>query len=158
MARFVFGLQAALDQREREERDRQLVVAQLQREATALEERIRALQGEIVREKEELRRALVAERGGTRVDLGAARRQGAASLAKIRQAQQGAIELAGVLRRLDSARLDLLEAARRRKAVELLRDRRYDEWKRDQMRREAAEVDEIAVMRAGRPEARGDAA
>jgi flagellar biosynthesis chaperone FliJ len=170
MARFVFELQAALEQREREERNRQMVVAQLQRESLEIEDAIRRTQTGIVREKEALRDALRAERagglGGVLVDLDAARRQGAATLGKIREAQQAAIKLAGVLKRLDSARLDLLEAARERKAVELLRDRRYEAWKRDQMCRETAESDELAVMRAGRRdaphdaphEARGDAA
>lgn len=169
MARFVFELQAALEQRERVERERQVVVAQLQAEASQLEEFIRGRQRQIEQEKEELRQALVSERaagasGGMIVDLDAARRQGAAALGRIREAQQAALRLAGVLRRLDKARLDLLEAARQRKAVELLRDRRYEAWKLDQARREAAAVDELAVMRAGRSagpggrEVRGDAA
>ncbi|MFG0285418.1 MAG: hypothetical protein ACF8R7_13455 [Phycisphaerales bacterium JB039] len=159
MARFTFQLQAALEQRQREERDRQIVVARLQREASELEERIRAIQSQIVQEKRDLAAALDAERAGGRIDLDAARRQGAAALAQIRIAQQDALQLAGVLRRLDGARLDLLDAARRRKAVELLRDRRYEQWKRQQARREMAELDELAVMRAGRStELRGDAA
>src|SRR5690606_889817 len=131
--RSVFELQAALEQRQRAERDRQLVVAGLQHEATEIEDFIRATQKEIIREKEELRTALHVERAAGSapeamlVDLDAARRQGSAALGKIREAQQAAIRLAGVLKRLDSARLDLLEAARQRKAVELLRDRRYEQ-------------------------------
>jgi flagellar export protein FliJ len=159
MPRFVFPLEAALEQRQRLERDRQIVVAQLQREASLLEDRIRVIQGEIVREKQELRSAVDAERAGGVVDLASARRQGAASLARIREAQGLALQLAGMLKRLDQARLDLLEAARRRAAVQMLRDRRYDEWKRQQSRRETSELDEIAVMRAGRQSAaHGDAA
>src|SRR5690606_10167876 len=124
----------ALEQRERIERERQVVVARLQAEASEIEEFIRSAQRAIEREKEELRSALRVERsagaaGGTLVDLDAARRQGAAALGQIRTAQQAALRLAGVLKRLDNARLDLLEAARQRKAVELLRDRRYEAWK-----------------------------
>ena len=68
-------------------------------------------------------------------------------------AQRTVLELAGLLRRLESARAELLEAAKRRKAVELLKDRRFEEWRSDQNRRELAAVDELAVMAAGR---RGD--
>jgi flagellar protein FliJ len=48
--------------------------------------------------------------------------------------------------------LDLLEATKRRKAVELLRERRFEQWRLDLERRETAAVDELAVMRYGRKE------
>ena len=42
-----------------------------------------------------------------------------------------------------------MEASRQRKAVELLRERRYEEWKQARDKAEAAALDELAVMRAG---------
>lgn len=160
MARFVFELQAVLDQRTQAERQRQLQVAGLEAERLRLESEIRECQRRIESAREELRRALGAERTGPgSADLLAARRQAAASLHLLAQAQQAALRLAGVLSRLDRARADLLGATIARKAVEALRDRRLTAWKAEQDRRESAALDELGVMRAGRPDAgEGEAA
>ena len=83
-------------------------------------------------------------------DINAVRLQSGAAVRLAAAAQRKALELAGVLKRLESARAELLEATKRKKAVELLKERRFEEWKRDQDRRELAAVDELAVMAAGR--------
>jgi hypothetical protein len=62
--------------------------------------------------------------------------------------QRKAIEHAGrmsaVKQRLDAARAALVEAAKHRKAMEKLRDRRQEDWKTDVDRREATATDEVA--------------
>jgi hypothetical protein len=58
----------------------------------------------------------------------------------------------GLHRRIDAARLELLKATTDRKAVEVLRQRRYEAWRAEQARREAIALDEISTMRAGRME------
>jgi flagellar export protein FliJ len=83
-------------------------------------------------------------------DVRAVRLQSGAAVRLGMAAQRAVLELAGVHRRLEGARAELLEAAKRRKAVELLRERRYEEWRTDQNRRELAAVDELAVMAAAR--------
>jgi flagellar biosynthesis chaperone FliJ len=45
-----------------------------------------------------------------------------------------------------------MRAAVRRRAVELLRERRFQDWLDEQRRKEQAAGDELAVMRASRPE------
>jgi len=160
--KFRFSLQAVLDQREREERDRQVAVAAVERERMRLEERLRACQAALRLERREQAAALGAPgaagpsgagagRPG-RVDLSALRGQIAASMRLLAEAQRIALELAGVLRRLEGARAELLRARTRRRAVELLRERRYEQWRLDEIRRDAAATDEIGVMRAGRSE------
>jgi flagellar FliJ protein len=144
VAKFRFRLQAVLDHREMVEQQKQKAVAELEGHRVRLEERIR-----------ECQRSIAAEKAGQRSMLGSAdilgaRRQASAALRLMVAAQRTAIELAGVHKRLEAARAELLEAAKRRKAVELLRERRLDEWKQDMDRREAAALDELSVMRAAR--------
>ena len=82
-------------------------------------------------------------------DMRGVRFQAGAATRLIASAQRAVLELAGVHKRLEAARAVLLEATKRRKAVELLKERRFEEWQQEQARREAAATDEIAVMRAG---------
>jgi flagellar export protein FliJ len=45
---------------------------------------------------------------------------------------------------------ELRAASRDRRAVEILKERRFEDWRREQDRREQAELDEIAVIRGSR--------
>ena len=157
MARFHFNLELVLEQRLRAERDAQIAFAEIDRERVMLESQLRNFQRTIVGFKRDLRGALagdsaVSERdaGGAAVTLGDVRLQAGASLMVMGKAQAAVLELAGVHKRLDIARARLLEAAKARKGVELLRERRFEQWKRQQAKREAAEMDDLATMRAGR--------
>ena len=78
------------------------------------------------------------------------RRQASTALDLVARAQQAVLRLAGVHKQLDVARLELLEATTRRKAVESLKDKRFEEWKAEQARKENAALDEWVVMRASR--------
>ncbi len=144
MARFRFRLRPVLAQREREEQDRMLAVAALESERIRLENRLRACQGRIVGGRAEIAAAL---RSG-RVDLGAARMQAGATMRDDQEARRTALELAGLLRRLESARADLALAAARRRAIELLRDRDLERFRAEENRREALDLDDLMVMRA----------
>lgn len=146
MARFRFRLESVLEHRRAVERDRQRAVAGLERRRTELEAEIMRRRNAAVGEQALARAALVGM-----LDVRALRLQGAAALRHEAEARRCAIELAGLLRRLEAARADLLHAARRRKAVEMLRERRWEQWRLDQSRAEGAALDELAVMRAGRP-------
>lgn len=147
MAKFRFKLDPVLEQRRRAEEDEQRAVAQIERERIALEERIRAYARAIEQEREDLRAQL--SRGG---DLSAARLQANASLDLTNKANRAVLELAGVHKRLDAARLRLLEAVTRRKALEVLRYKAEQRHRAEENRRESATLDELAVMRHGRRE------
>ena len=153
MPRFIFELEAVLKQRLAVEREKQLAVATLERERSTLEQAIREHQRDLTLEKEELREQLAGEKeGGTLLDLRGVRFQAGASLRIITLAQRAVVRLAGVHKKLDVARLALLEAATRRKAVETLKERRFAEWRAELKRRENAAADELNVMLAARAE------
>jgi flagellar export protein FliJ len=149
MPRFVFRLQPVLDQREREERDKMLVVAELERARLALESRIRACQDSMSDE----RRTLAVVLGvGQRVDVRAVKLQAGASLKHNFDAQRAVLELAGVHKQLEAARAELARASAKKKAVELLRDQQRNAFERELDRRETQELDEMSVMRYHRSE------
>lgn len=151
MATFRFRLQPVLDQRAREERDKQLVVAELDRERLALESRIRTCQQMMSDERQTLSQTLSS---GQRVDLRAVKMQAGASLKHNFDAQRTVLELAGVFKRLEAARRELVQASARRKAVELLREQQRAAFEREQDLREARDLDEMSVMRFDRRKGR----
>lgn len=141
--RFVFGLQSLLEQRRRIEQEHQRRVAVLETDRLRLEERLREIQGQVSAAKGELRGRL--GDSGTRVVVRDVRFQAGATLALLVQAQSAALELAGVLKRLEAARGELLRATTARKAVQLLKDRRYAQWRAEVEKREAQANDEIGT-------------
>ncbi len=143
MARFRFALEAVLQHRLRLEQEQQRVVAELESSRANLEGTIRSCQDGLVRERTEMRTLLESS------DIRGAKFQSGAASRLIATAQRAVLELAGIHKRLETARATLLEATKSRKAVELLKERRFEEWRYQQARREAEAIDEIAVMRAG---------
>jgi flagellar protein FliJ len=144
VARFRFELEAVLQQRLRLERQAQRGVAELEVQRLMLEQKVRSLQQAITEERVDQRTLL---QDG---QVFAARAQAAAAVRLGALAQRSVLELSGVHSRLEAARRELLAATKRRKAVEMLRERRLEAWRDEQNRREAAETDELAVMQAAR--------
>jgi len=145
MARFRFQLQPVLDARLRAEDERRRDVATLEAERRRLEDRLRSGQVSISGARDDVRSALV---GTVRPD--ALRAQANASLACMRDAQRLVLELAGVHRRLEVAQAALAEAAKQRRAIELVKERRFEIWRREQDRREQSALDEVATIRGAR--------
>jgi flagellar FliJ protein len=140
MPRFRFRLDPLLRVRRQAERAKQIAVADLHRQRSALEAALRRRQ-ELI---ESAREAHVGRLTG-RLDVTALRGTAAETLRHLRDASRLAVELAGVQRRLEAAQSALRDAARDRRAVELVRQRRFEEWKRRLDRREVAEHDEMAA-------------
>lgn len=149
MASFVFELESVLKARAAAERQKQIALGEIERDRVAIEDDIRRIQQCIAAEKAELRDALSGV-GGAAVDVRGVRLQANASLRLILAAQQAVLRLAGVHKRVEAARRELLEAARARKAVEMLKERRREAWLTEQRRLEAMALDELAIMRASR--------
>ena len=147
MAKFVFRLEPLLTVRRRAEDDARRAVAVLQRERLKLEAELRRRQQDIVAGKDRLRGTLTG-----RLDMGVLRLGAGSTLNVIRQAQQLALKLAGLGKRMDSVRQVFLEARVRRRAIELLRERRFDQWKAALGKAETAALDELAVSAAARRE------
>ncbi len=146
MAKFIFKLEPVLRQRKAIEREKQLALATLERERVRIEEEIRGIQHQIRSEKELMRDHLTP---GASVDLRGVRMQAGAQLRLVLEAQQAVFKLAGLHKRVEAARSELIAATKARRAVELLRERRYEQWVQEQKQREAAMLDEIAVVRGG---------
>ena len=147
--KFIFRLQAVLEQRERDEEQAKRALGVVERERMALEQFLKELQASIGQSRRELREELAPDRGGG-VRVTNVRLQAGASLHLAARARQGALELAGVYKRLEAARAALLRAKAARKAVQLLRDRRFAEWKLENRRSEDREADDLGIMKHGR--------
>lgn len=139
MARFRFQLEPVLKARRHAERARQRVVASLEGERLGLERRIRGHQDAIASSRRLLREQIVG-----RLDVHMLRGESAVAVAAMRQAQQLVLELAGVHKRLEAARGELIEATRARRAIELLRERRFEAWRKAQEKAEQNLLDELA--------------
>ncbi len=147
MGRFVFKLRSLLELRQREEDRIRRAVAGLVQQKTAIEDRIRRHQFELMQGKSQMRARLVGS-----VDTDALRLHAHAAVGVMREAQTAAIELAGLARRIDLARQELIAARAQRRAVELLRERRFEEWRLEEERREISVLDDLASTSALRKE------
>jgi len=147
MPAFRFKLQPVLDLREREERDRQRIVATLESRRQQLERALRDRQTDLSSIKTDLRRALSP---GEPADGPVLRLQAGAAMAVQAKGQRLVLQLAGIHKQLEVARKHLAEASRRRRAVELLKERRYHQWIGDLRRREDAANDEVGTIGAAR--------
>lgn len=143
MAVFRFALQPVLNQRQRTEEERLVAVAELDRQRIDIEDQIRVLQGRIEFERGELRSGLDAT-----VQIAAIRMQASASLHAVAEAQKLVFRLAGLQQRIKVARARLAEAIAARKALELLKERRFAEWKAVLNRREDRMLDDVGTFGA----------
>ena len=145
MAKFVFKLDPLLRLRRREEETRQRDVAKLEIERRALEDRIRDCQNRITTCKQDLR-------GGAQgaLDMDGMRRFAAAARGLEREANDAVLTLAGLHKRLEAARARLREATRERRAIEHLRERRLETFKRRLDRAETALLDELNTIAGAR--------
>jgi hypothetical protein len=148
MAKFIFNLASVLKQRLAVERTRQAVVAGLEAKRVELEDQLRGCQRTIESSRQSWRDLLGASAGPdgsvAAADVRGAGMQAAASLAGEATARKTVIQLAGLHTHLTRARAELAQAMKDRRAIELLRDRRFEEWKLEQRRIETNQMDEIA--------------
>ena len=143
MAKFVFKLEALLTQRKRDEQECQRLLAEHAAAVNAAEEAIRRLNETVQSGHEGVRRHLMGNLDmgfltAHRRFMGAMQRQVTELLQKAAQAK----------RRLEEARIKLSEAARRRKAIEKLRENQFARWRMEEARRETALNDQIGSQLA----------
>ena len=145
MAKFVFRLEPLLTARRHVEQEARRVVAVLERERIGLENDLRRHQQQIMSDKRQMRGSMTGS-----LDMRALRQGAGVTLHVIRKAQQLVLKLAGVSQRMQSARAELRKTMTSRRAIELLREKRFDQWKIVQSKAETAALDELAVGRAAR--------
>ncbi len=151
MARFEFKLEPVLRHRRMIEEQRQRELAQLLRQKLILETQISNLQQTIVTDKHAIAEALTGN-----VDVTRIRQHGVHSNRISVRVQQIAIELYKLTQTIEAARTSLLSATKARKAVELLREKRYERWAREQDRMQTREADEMVTQSYARRMAQGD--
>lgn len=152
MARFRFKFEAVLRVRRIAEDEAQRELAGRLRERMILATHLRNMQETIVSSRHDLAEGL---RGQVNLDdvAGFARY----SLQVRVRAQEIVLKLAGVEKTIEAARQRLIEATRRRKALELLEQRHRERWIAEADRREAALLDELAVQGYARKLMTGEA-
>lgn len=143
--RFVFTLEPVLDMRRLDEERCLRQVAELERQRLRINERVGAVQRGAAGDRQRLAAAV----SPGNVDMTVVRMQAVASQHAVLGLQRAAIELAGVMHRLESARQDLQRATAARKALEIMRQKQRVEWLRLRARRETLEQEDLAVMRFG---------
>jgi len=139
---FRFSLAPVLRQREREEREAQKAMSELVRMQMLIEGRLRELNERMETGKRDLGGSLVGL-----IDTELIRSQAQMSMQLDLQARQLVLELAEVYRRVAVARDALLQAVKRRKAIERLRDRRKEAWRIEMNRAESKETDDLTMTR-----------
>lgn len=147
MSKFVFALKPLLRARLAEEHAAQRVVAGIQRERYDMEDRIRQKQQAITIGKSQQQKILTGV-----MDMPILRGHAGSTLRLMRDAQRIVLELAGLHKRLEAARDTLREHTRQRRVVELLREKRFEQWKWTQEKIEREALDELAVIAAARKE------
>ena len=140
MPRFVFKLEAVLRQRKQIEEQRQRELALAREQARLVEEELRSLDQSLKSTLEDLRKNRLV--GTLDLHFLAAHRRYTVSM---QRKGQGLVQkLAAMQPVIEAKRQALAEAAKRRKAIEKLKERRRELWLADLTRRENAELDEIS--------------
>ncbi|MEM9915874.1 MAG: flagellar export protein FliJ [Planctomycetota bacterium] len=139
MAQFEFRYESLLQHRRNLEDQAQRQMAERVRTQMILTEQLRNMQTQITESKRDLGDALIGKIDLSRV--GEFTRYNADSTVRGRELVK---RLAELETQVEAARQQLLSATQQRKALDLLRERDLLEWKREQDRKETAELDELA--------------
>ena len=144
MARFVFNLDGVFRLRKQAERERQRVLAEKLSMVKRLTDELRAMDAEVQRAVADVRD----NRLTGPLDLGFLASHRRFSLAMQRRAVDQARRIVAAQQLVDVARSELAEAAKQRKVIEKLREKRYELWKAEQNRKEMIELDEVGMQMA----------
>ena len=142
MAKFVFNLESVLGVRQREEQERQRLLADEQDVMMKLETKLRELDGNVQSNMTDLRENRLT--GSLDMRFLAAHRR---FVAAVRQEAAGVIQqMARQRAKVDEAQRNLAEAAKQRKIIEKLRERAYDRWRVEQAHKDALQADEASTQ------------
>lgn len=139
MARFVFKLEALLEARQRAEKDRQRELAERAAVVVECEQQLKNLDTQVKTATDDVRENHLT--GKLDLNFLAAHRRFLGAMQ--RSAMDVVQKLANASKRVDEARVVLVEAAKQRKVIEKLREKQLERWKAEQARRELADLDEV---------------
>jgi flagellar FliJ protein len=138
MAKFVFQLESLLNQRKRDEQECQRLLAEQAAVVNAAEEAVRRINDDVQAGHDDVRRHLKGELDMS--FLTAHRRFMGAMQRRVTELLQRVVV---AKKKLEESRARLADAAKRRKAIEKLREKQLERWHIDQARKETALSDEI---------------
>src|SRR5688572_13945709 len=142
MAKFVFKLEAVLRQRKHVEGEKQRALALIQSQMTALRNELRLINETVQTSTSDLRE----NRLTGRLDLHFLAAHRRFTLATQRKAMNLVQKMALVQRSVDEAQQALVEAMKQRKAIEKLREKHHQRWRDEIARKEANQLDEVAMQ------------
>ena len=145
MARFRFALQRVLDRRLDEEEVKRRALASVEGQRRKLEQSLRDRQAELAQGRDAWRDGLVGV-----IDPAALRHHAVAGVGLMRKAQRTVLEMAGLEKALVKTRAELVEAARARRTLEILREQRLAVHHAIEASHERAGMDEMAANNARR--------
>ena len=141
MATFRFRFETVLQHRRTSEDACQRDLAKELRQRMILQDQLRQMQQTILASKRQLGDALIGRIEMPRIA------QFARYSGQTTQRAHGLVaRLATIEKRIDRERRRLVEATRARKAIEILRQRHYQRWLREQERRQTVELDDLALQ------------
>lgn len=142
MARFTFSLQTVLEQREHDERACQMELARARLLQVQLETRLGQLNDEIVAANEQMRdHHLVG-----RIDVSLIATHRRFLIAMRSNVMKLAEEIAVARLDAEAKQRKLSDAAKGRKAIEVLRDKQKARWAAEQDRKELAIADDVGMQ------------
>jgi len=139
---FRFPFDPVLRQRRQEEQTIQRQLAEIVRRQLIVETRLQEIQNQIRSGKQDLGIELLGE-----VNTTVIRVQANMSIQLDMQARQLALGLAEVYHQAEKVREELVHASQRRRAMEILRENRYEQWKMDIKKEEEKEQDDMTMTR-----------
>jgi flagellar protein FliJ len=148
MKSFLFNLQAALDLREREEQAARAALAESMQALRAAERELAWCRGE--RTQAGRTQARLEASGAPAEQLRHHHRYARYLWVRIGAAQEG---VSGATRRSEERRIEWIEAERRRRALQRLRERQYLRYRREAVRDEDRQLDETVTARWRPPRA-----
>lgn len=150
MAGFKFRFQSILQHRQRIEDECQRDLARLMRSRMIFQDQLQKMQDTIRESKQQMAGSLVGK-----VDLSQVSGFASYSHQVTNRGRELVTRLTQVEHQINEARQCLLNASRQRKALDRLREKHHNQWQREQDRREAAALDELATQRYARAMAAG---
>ena len=139
---FRFPFDPVLRQRRQEEQTIQRQLAEIVRRQLIVETRLQEIQNQIRSGKQDLGIELLGE-----VNTTVIRTQANMSIQLDMQARQLALSLAEIYQQVEKVRKELVHASQRRRAMEILRENRYEQWKMDIKKEEEKEQDDMTMTR-----------
>ncbi len=140
MKRFSFSLQSILELRERDEEDAKLALAEKEGELVRCKREMEELKIDLQKFQQAQKDQRVGGQSVQELSYSVHWR----NKLKLDMVYKGQ-EMHEVMSDIDSARAVLIEATKKRKGMELLRDKKFEEWKKERNRKDQSFLDELAT-------------